>query len=462
MGGDIPDRADCAAVGTYRRAVSQTWFGEPNTDPWPGLTIGGDTATWNRLTRMLEVGHLPPPGAVLAEELIQAIPTDEPPPINGRPFALRAEVADSPWEQDAAIVRVTVTGRRPQFLDRPRAHVVLVIDEVIAEWELMDVVRKGVQELVTGLRHDDLITIIGSHDGRVALEATRAEDLGDIRLAMDEMRLSTRGRLSDSLETGWDILDQAPLGDLRRMVIVSDGELELIFEGDRLMAQASRHAAAGIGVVGLGFGERQSRDDSVEAIVLAAGGPMLHLAYPFDGTQLAEHIGPLLEPAARDVRLLVEWDETQVAGVHRVGNDRDRVSGLGPAGESVGGEIGVGQTATVIYEVRLRPGAMGSSLGEVSVQATPPGRQPQQLRVDLPGDPRPFVQASPDLRLAVAAASLAEVIGGRQTRQRLPPQRVADIARAAMRPEYDRDRQLADMADRAVQLLDYREVCARR
>jgi len=459
---DLPDRGQCAALGGQQRAVSQTWFAQPNTDPWPGLTIGGDTAAWTRLTRSLEVGHLPPQGAVLAEELLQAIPTDEPPPAHGHPFAVRAEVAASPWERDAAIVRLTVTGRRPKFLDRPRAHVVLVIDEAVELFESRSVAREGVQQLITGLRHDDLVSIVASDGARLAMEATRASDAQSINAALDDLRLVRKGRLSESLDQAWHLLDQEPPDTLRRIVLVSDGELELIFEGDRLMDAAAHHARNGIGLVGLGFGDRYARDDSIEAIVQAAGGPMLHLSYPFDGTQLAEHIGPVLEPAVRDVRMLVEWDETQVKGVHRVGNHTDRVSGLGPQGSSVGGEIGVGQTTTVLYEVRLHPGADGRDLGNMSIQATPPGRRAVTYRVEVPGDMQPFESASPDLRIALAAASLGEVLAGEQTRDRLPPVRVAQIARKAIRPEYDRDRQLADMADRAVELLGYRKECYER
>ncbi len=461
MASDLPERADCAALGQPHHATSETWFAEPNTDPWPGLTIGGDTAAWTRLTRNLEVGHLPPPGTVHAQELMQAIPTDEPPPLHDRPFAVRAEVAASPWEDNAAIVKLTVTGRRPQFLDRPRAHVVIVIDEAIEQFEVKSVARHGLQELVTGLRHDDLVSIIGSDGARLSLEATRADNLPRINEALDEMRLVKKGQLPKSIERAWRILRQEPATVLRRVVLASDGELELIFQGDRLMSNAALHASNGIGTVGLGFGDRYARDDSLEAIVQAAGGPMLHLAYPYDGAQLAEHIGPLLEPAIRDVRLLVEWDETQVAGVHRVGNHLDRVTGLGPVGTSVGGEVGVGQTATVLYEVRLR-GSADRPLGRASVLGTPPGQRPLQYAAELPADFPAFEDASADLQLAVAAASLAEVLAGEQTRARVPPERVAEIARAAVRPEYERDRELANMAERTAELLRFSEICYQR
>jgi hypothetical protein len=87
--------------------VATSWFDEPNTDPWPGLTIGGDTASFTRLARTLELGRLPAPGSVRPEELVQALPTDEAPPENAQELAVRVEVARSPWEAGAALGRPT-------------------------------------------------------------------------------------------------------------------------------------------------------------------------------------------------------------------------------------------------------------------------------------------------------------------------------------------------------------------
>ena len=127
----------------------------------------------------------------------------------------------------------------------------------------------------------------------------------------------------------------------------------------------------------------------------------------------------------------------------------------------MGGLIGVGQTATVLYEVRLDSSADDLSLGRVGVMATPPGGRTERQMVELPTRPVRFERASKDLRIAVAAASLAELLAAQQPLDRVPPERVLDLARRAARPEYERDQQLVDLARRSVQLLRTRQECHR-
>ena len=439
---------------------ARSWFDTPNADPWPGLTIGSDTATWTRLARTLERGRLPPRGSVRPEELVQALAIDAPPPPPGHELVLRTEVTTSPWARDTSVVRVTLTGRRPRFLDRPRAHVVLVIDEQVQDRATLSVAQGALRSLITGLRHDDTVAIIGSGSPLGGLlGSTPAEDEATILGSVDRITPTSDGDLPAALEHAYDLLAAEAQTDLRRVLLLSDGDLDLVAQDRALTSMVTTAARDGIGLVGLGFGERHARDDSVEALVRAAGGSTLHLAYPYDGQALADHLGPVLEPAAIDTRVLVEWNPSVVAGVHRVGNHLDRLSGLGPKTEPVGGELGVGQTATVLYEVRLHPDVPHTDIGRVTVRATPPGAGPRERKATLPYPDRTFEEGSADLRLAVAAASLGELLAGHQSTDRISPARVASLAASAARAEYPRDRQLVELARQAAALLALRETC---
>ena len=429
-----------------------SWFDAPNEDPWPGLTISGHSAAWSRLSRSIERGRLPARGAVRPEELVQALDITQRPPRGNEDLAVRIEVAQSPWEAGAAVVRATLTGRRARNRRRAPAHVVFVVDQDAQVPRTMVVARRALHAIVSGLGPNDTVSIIGSTSG--ALSAP-------IAAAIDGLQPVGRGGVPEALEAGWAALQEAPPDALRRLILVSDGDLELLEQSEHLTTRAMQLSSEGIGLVGLGYGEDHGRDDSVEAIVQAAGGPLLHIAQPFDGSQIAQHLHSLLEPAARDVRVLVHWDERQVAGVHRVGNHFGRLTGLGPAAENVGGEIGVGQTATVLYEVRLRPGAVGP-LGGIRVQSSAPGSPPRERRVRIPVVQNDFDDASPDLKISVAAASLGELLSGTQALDRVPPERVASLAASAARPNKPRDQALVTLAQRAAELLRSQERCAPR
>lgn len=440
-------------VGTRER------YDAPWQDPWPGLTLASGSTAWARVGTALQAGRLPSSGTARPEELVRALPTDDRPPPPGHDAVVRAELAQSPWDEGALVVRLAVTARRPRPLDRPEAHVVAVLDASERRGVDLGVAQAALQELALALHGDDSLTLVVG--GAVPLLPTQAHHEAEIEEAIRAAtQARTSGSVAQALRRALEVAAAAPPHAVRKVVLISDGDIGLVEQTDELASAVAAHAQDGIGLTAVGIGDLWGRDDSLEHLARAAGGTYLHVADAQDARhQLGDRLNSLLEPAVRDVRFLVDWAPGGVRGVHRVGYHLDRLTALGPTTEPVGMEIGAGRTVVVLYEVRPHPDDRG--LGTVSVRYVDPDGATITRSLALPpaSDAVPFTQASPDLRVAVAAAGLGELLTGARSTTRIEPDRLWAIARDARRPEYDEDDELTKWIGIAGRLLTARGRC---
>lgn len=424
-------------------------FEAPDVDPWPGLTPGGDNATWARVAQALRNGRLPSPGSARAEEVVAALPTDDPPPPPGEDLIVRTETATTPWDRTTALVRIAVTTRRPRPLDRAPVHLAVVVDSGADTDTGLVTARAAVSELASALRPDDSLALVDS----AGLRWTGPTTGDDLFAAIDRMTPSDRHDLSAALVAGYESL--AHLDGARRVILVSDGDLSLIEDGDRLSALVADGAAGGVSLATVGYGDLHGRDEGLESLARAAGGTYLHLRGGDDARRLlGDALAPLVEPVLNDVRLVVEWGPG-VSGVHRTGNHLDRLRGLGPA-EPSGSELGAGRTAVVVYEVQLAPGS--SPLGTVRVRSTPVSTGiPRVDTAALATPAGPLSEASPSMQIAVAASTFAELLSGSRSFDRIDD--LEPLATRARRPEYAEDAELVELVGLALPLLRERRAC---
>jgi hypothetical protein len=166
---------------------------------------------------------------------------------------------------------------------------------------------------------------------------------------------------------------------------------------------------------------------------------------------LVDRMTSTMEVVAKDVKVQVEWSSV-VQSYRLVGYENRAVADASFRDDATdGGEIGSDHQVTAIYEVVLAPSATGD-LATVRIRSKAPGP-------DSPSAERTYAlpavavrsslaEASDDLRIAVAAASFAEVLRG-SDQVHLDLARVERMARAARRPEYSEDAELITLVERA-------------
>ncbi|MCP4339106.1 MAG: hypothetical protein GY799_09535, partial [Desulfobulbaceae bacterium] len=78
--------------------------------PLSTFSIDVDTASYSNMRRFLRNSQMPPVDSVRIEEMINYFPYDYSTPVDGKPFAVNAEVCQCPWENKHQLMRIGIKG----------------------------------------------------------------------------------------------------------------------------------------------------------------------------------------------------------------------------------------------------------------------------------------------------------------------------------------------------------------
>jgi Ca-activated chloride channel family protein len=325
-------------------------------------------------------------------------------------------------------------------------------------------VKRALGLLIDELRPDDRLALaVYGSEGRILLHPTR--DHAAIRAAIAELQPSGSTNAEAGLQLGYQLADEAWVkGDINRVILCSDGVANVGATGpESILARIGEQARRGIQLTTVGFGMGNYNDALMERLANQGDGTYHYVDEIGEARRVfVENLTGTLQNVAKDAKIQVVFDPRVVDRWRLLGYENRDVADRDFRNDAVdAGEVGAGQAATALYEVRLRPGVRpGDRIATLqvrwkSIDARQPGEVRElakELRVADVG--RRLDRASRDLRLAAVAASFAEKLKGTRAGQELRwPELSADADDLVA--DFPRDAQARDLAalvDRAARL----------
>ena len=422
-----------------------------------------DTASYTIMRRKLNEGTLPPAAAVRVEEYVNYFRYAFPAPEPGSPFAVVMDAAPSPLAPDHLILRVGVgTQPRPAAAHEPMRLVFLVdVSGSMGSPDKLPLAKQSLKILTANLGPRDTVSLVTyAGDTRVVLPPTGSDNKGRILAAIDELGAGGSTAMGSGLDLAYQ---QAMLGleqgVAARVIVCSDGDANVGPTGMSSILQiiASR-AKAGVTLSTVGFGMGNYKDDLMEQLADKGNGNSFYIDTLAAAKKVfQEQLGSTLEVMAKDVKLQVDFDPTQVAKYRLIGYENRTIADDSFRDDKVdAGELGPGHQVTAMYELELTDAARRApaALGMVRIRhKAPQGDAPATERTFAMAAPpaASFEAASPDLRFAFAVAAFADVLRGQDDAQRWSLDAIAGVARATAGDDADR-RELIGLIEKARQL----------
>ena len=420
-----------------------------------------DTAAYTYARRTILEGSLPAPAAVRVEEFVNYFGYRFPAAAPDAPFAVIMDAAPSPLDPRHHVVRVGVATPMKSNAERKPANLVFLVDVSgsMASPDKLGLAQQSLRLLTRNLTRDDtvsLVTYAGSTG--VVLPATRGDDHRRILAAID--RLTSGG--STAMASGLDLAYEQAMahhgaGINSRVIVLSDGDANVgSTSHDQMLAMIADRVARGVTLSTIGFGLGNYRADLMEQLGDKGNGNN----YYVDSAAAAEKLFTtdlvsVLEVAAKDVKLQVEFDPALVARYRLLGYENRDVRDQDFRVDAVdAGEIGHGHQVTALYEVQLTAKARPTTpLGQVRIRyKDPEGTVARELAVAMANGPAATFDSAPaDLRFAVAVAGFADVLRGAEDARRWSLERIGAVARANAGGDPAR-RELVDLIERAAAL----------
>ena len=351
--------------------IQENGFKSVADTPLSTFSIDVDPASYSNMRRFINRGELPPADAIRTEELVNYFSYDYLKPTGNDPVKITVEAGTCTWNTAHRLVRIGLKAKEIPTEQLPASNLVFLIDVSGSMWgaNRLDLVKSSLKLLVNNLRNKDKVAIVTyAGSAGVKLEATSGGDKQKIREAIDELTAGGSTAGGAGIHLAYQIAKKDFISDgNNRIILCSDGDFNVgVSSAEGLEQLIEKERKSGVHLTVLGYGMGNYKDKKIQ--VLAEKGNGNH-AY-IDNLQEANRVlvgefGATLHTVAKDVKLQVEFNPSQVQAYRLIGyesrllKDEDFNNDAKDAGD-----MGAGHTVTAFYEV-IPAGVKNEYVGKV-------------------------------------------------------------------------------------------------
>jgi len=390
-------------------------------EPFSTFSLHISDVSFKLAKAALDKGEWPEAGAIRVEEFVNAFDYGDPAPTQEQKVACAIEQAAHPFMQQRNLVRISM---RTAALGRAggiplRLTVLVDTSGSMERADRTESVRNAFDLLAAQLQPQDQVTLIGfARTPRLLADRMGGDEGGKFSRLVESTPAEGGTNIEEALELGIAKAREQFLGGAQnRIILLTDGAANL---GNAKPAELAKLVElmrqAGIAFDACGVGAEGLNDEILEALTRKGDGRYYFLDRPEDADAgFARQIAGALRPAARNVKIQVEFNPKRVGRYKLYGFEKHRLEKEDFRNDSVdAAEMAAEEAGNAIYQVQVLPDGQGE-IGTVSVRFrdTATDRMVERLWA-IPHDPNAprLEEAAPSMRLAGVAAFLGEKLKG--------------------------------------------------
>jgi Ca-activated chloride channel family protein len=430
-------------------------------NPLSTFGIDVDTASYANIRRFIRHGRMPPKDAVRIEEMINYFTYNYPTPSTDKPFSVRTEVANCPWQENHKLLSLALKGKELAEGKRPPSNLVFLLD-VSGSMDSPDklpLLKRAMKLLVRQLGDDDRVAIVVyAGAAGLVLSSTTCTDKNKKRIlhALDELHAGGSTHGSQGIRLAYQTAETNFLKDgTNRVILATDGDFNVgITSRGELVRLIEDKAETGIFLTVLGFGTGNLKDSTMEQLADKGNGNYAYIDSLREARKvLVEQIAGTLVTIAKDVKIQVEFNPTEVSAYRLIGyENRSLRSEDFNDDKKDAGEIGAGHTVTALYEVvpagqemelpgvdplkYQKTSTISTTAGELLTvklrYKEPDGDSSKLMAVVVKDGDSAIEHASNDFRFASAVAAFGMLLRDSPNKGRATYEDVIQLARSAM------------------------------
>ena len=424
------------------------------------FSIDVDTGSYSNTRRFLNDGRLPPIDAVRAEEMINYFDYQYPQPNSIHPFSVTTEIVDSPWKENAKLIKIGIQAKDLATKQLPPANLVFLVD-VSGSMDAPDklpLVKQTLRLLTEQLRPQDKVTIITYASGeKLLLEPTSGDQKDKILRVIDALQASGATAGEQAIQLAYRQAEKAMLKNgINRILLATDGDFNVgITDFSTLKGMVAEKRKSGISLTTLGFGTGNYNEQLMEQLADAGDGNYSYIDNKNEAKKVVQRqLSSTLATVAQDVKIQVEFNPATVKEYRLVGYENRMLKQEDFNNDKVdAGDIGAGHNVTAIYEI-IPVGQQGwlndsryqtakktnastqSEYAFVNVRYKLPN-QDKSILLNQPvsAGSKSLSQASNDTRFAIAVASYAQQLKGGEYNGAMGWDQIIQLAQQSAKPD---------------------------
>jgi len=328
--------------------------------PLSTFSVDVDTASYSNVRRFLTGGVRPPADAVRIEELINYFDYDYGMPKGDHPIAIATEVADCPWDDRSALVRIGLRARDVAARRDPAKNLVFLLDVSgsMESPQKLPLLKRSLMQLTRQLTERDRVGIVVyAGASGVVLEPTAGNDRDAIEDALNDLRAGGSTNGAAGLELAYRLAAENLVhGAINRVILATDGDFNVgVSSRGGLQRLIEKQRDRGIFLTVLGFGMGNLQDSAMEMLADKGNGNYAYIDTDREARKvLVDEVGSTLHTVAKDTKIQIELNPAVVSEYRLLGYENRRLADEDFNDDRKdAGDMGDGHTVTALYEVRF-------------------------------------------------------------------------------------------------------------
>ena len=319
-------------------------------------------------------GQWPDASRIRIEEFVNAMDYGDPMPTQRERVSCRVEQAIHPFLQQRNLIRVSMRTAASGRSNATALKLTFLLDNS-GSMERLDrkyTVRRAFQVLAAQLQEQDEVTLISfANQPRLIADRLPGKQAAEIMQLLDRMPSEGGTNLEAALLLAAEkAREQYEPAAQNRIVLITDGAVNLgDANPDRLSKMIVAMRDSGIAFDAAGIGSDGLNDEVLETLTRRGDGRY----YMLDSQEavedgFAKQIAGALRPAAKNVKVQVEFNPQRVGMYKLLGFEKHRLKKEDFRNDKVdAAEMAAAEAGVAVYQVQVKPDGFGD-LGSVAVR----------------------------------------------------------------------------------------------
>lgn len=335
----------------------ESGYKNPAISPLSTFSADVDTASYANLRRLINDGDSIPADAVRIEEMLNYFDYGYAKPKKNA-FDITTELTDCPWNSKSQLLRIGIQGK--DLETTPASNLVFLVDTSGSMgWgreEKIELVKKSINTLAKSMTSKDRISIVTySGSENVILAGARGTQINTVSKLTSLLDVNGGTNGEGGINAAYAIAEKYFIkGGNNRIIMMTDGDLNVgISSEDELKKLIEEKRRSGVYFTVLGFGKDNIKDNKMEALADNGNGSYHYIDTAREAYKvLSAERNSTLFTIAGDVKIQVEFNPANVKSYRLIGYDNRRLENEDFTNDKKdAGEVGAGQSVTVLYEI---------------------------------------------------------------------------------------------------------------
>lgn len=338
----------------------ESGFKNASTDPVSTFAADVDTASYANIRRLINDGSDIPEDAVRIEEMINYFDygygSDTTYTQKLDKFSVYSEIADCPWNKDAKLLQLGIEAYAPEEI--PDSNLVFLVDVSgsMDSEDKLPLVKESIEMLTSNMSSSDKISIVTySGEEKAVLAGAKGNCINAVTDLADCMTASGCTNGERGINAAYEIAEKYFIeGGNNRIILCTDGDLNVgISDEGELKKLIEKKRESGVFFTVLGYGKGNIKDNKMETLADNGNGSYHYIDCSAEASKvLIEERTENIITAAKDVKIQAEFNPEKVKSYRLIGYDNRRLNNEDLDNDTKdGGEMGAGQSVTVLYEI---------------------------------------------------------------------------------------------------------------